>query len=100
MEDAKFKVGQRLKLILESTLDLKIFDGGGVFIKYKGPDDVEKEVTASIDNMPEGAMYYVFTDEITESGIWKFWGYGTFDSGGNEFIPGDMVELMFVNEGE
>ena len=100
MEEAKFKVGQRLKLILETTLDLQIFSGGGVFIRYEGPDEVQKEVTALLDDMPDGAMYYVFTDEITEKGIWKFWGYGTFDSGGNEYIPGDPTELMFVNEGE
>lgn len=100
MEEANFKVGQRLKLILESSLDLNMFSGGGVTIKYQGPNGTVQEVTALTDNMPEGAMYYIFSSEITEKGIWRFWGYGTFDSSGGTFIPGDTVELMFINEGE
>ena len=97
MPESKLFVGQKWKLILQTEIDLN--EASGLFIKYKSPAGVVDEVTATVVDMPDGAMFYDFGSEINAVGVWKFWAYATFDSSGDSFIPGEVVELNFNEQG-
>lgn len=99
MEKEELFVGQLLKLIFKTKLDLN--SATGFKVKFTSPSGIESIVDAVCDNKTSGIMYYKFNVdpevEIDVPGLWKFWAYAVYANG---FIPGGSVELEFIKEGE
>jgi hypothetical protein len=72
------------KLRIRLTLGVSVLNASRTQIQYRKPSGPVGAWTAVVESISNGVIYYDLEEgDLDETGIWMFWGYVIFASGGN-----------------
>lgn len=95
---SKIFVGQS-NLRIQVTTGVDITGALSLKIKYRKPNNIEAEWTATEHTASTGIIYYdlTATTDLDVAGVWTFWAYIMFSDG--SVAPGDSFEQLISAEG-